>query len=128
MTKVGSFSVTETAYAKINLALLAAAMFAGCASAEEPQSVTSDDQACERVMSVLVENNTYRADQMANCEGGADENNPGYYVLRVNGFCRDRQGCGSVLLGWYAVDEKTGAVFEIDVAEWAVGPRIDKYN
>ncbi len=119
-------TLTKTTYAKINLALLAAAMFAGCAHAKAPHPVTSDDQACERVMSVLVENNTYRADQMANCDGGADENNPGYYVLRVNGFCRDPQGCGSVLLGWYAVDERTGAVFEMDVAEWAVGPRIDK--
>jgi hypothetical protein len=45
MTKVGRLSVTNTAYAKTKVALLAAAMFAGCASAEEPQPVTSDDQA-----------------------------------------------------------------------------------
>ncbi len=126
MTKVGRLSVTKTAYAKTNLALLAAAMFAGCASAEEPQTVTSDDQACDRVMFVLAQNNTYRAEQMASCDGGTDENNPGYYVLRVNGFCRDPQGCGSVLLGWYAVEAATGAVHDMDVGEWQIGQRIDR--
>jgi hypothetical protein len=119
-------TLTETAYAKLNLALLAVTLCAGCAPAEELQSVTSDDQACERIMSVLAENRTYRAEQMASCERGTDENNPGFYVLRVNAHCREPQGCGSVLLGWYAVDEKTGAVHDIDAAEWTIGKRIDR--
>jgi hypothetical protein len=76
-------------------------------------------------MSVLAANKTYRADQLAGCDGGRDENNPGYYVLRVNGVCRDPQGCGSVLMGWYAVGAATGAVYEWEVAEWQLGPRID---
>jgi hypothetical protein len=100
-------------------------LLGGCAHAKAPQAVASDDQACERVMSVLVANTTYRAEQLAGCDGGRDENNPGYYVLRVNGVCRDPQGCGSVLMGWYAVEATTGAVHDWDVAEWQLGPRID---
>lgn len=117
--------IIKTAYAKINLALVAAMSFGGCAAADVLDVVASDDQACERIMAVLAQNKTYRAEQMAGCDGGKDDNNPGYYLLRVNGYCRDPQGCGSVLLGWYAIDEKTGAVFEMDFAEWQIGQRID---
>jgi len=117
---------TETAYAKINLALLVAASLVGCAPVDAAKAVSSDDQACERVMSVLAANKTYRADRMAGCDGGKDDNKPGFYVLRVNAYCRDPQGCGSVLLGWYAVEASTGAVHDMDVAEWTVGPRIDR--
>lgn len=118
--------VTETAFAKINLALAAAIWLAACAPMEETTLVTSDDDACERVMAVLAANKTYRAEQMASCDGGKDDNNPGYYVLRVNGHCRDPQGCGSVLLGWYGVEASTGAVYDWDVGDWRRGPRIDR--
>ncbi|MBA4045619.1 MAG: hypothetical protein C0471_14540 [Erythrobacter sp.] len=121
-------SVTRTFHANIVVALLAVALSAGCAAVERPKPVTSDDQACERVMSVLAANKTYRADQMAGCDGGKDDNKPGFYVLRVNAHCREPQGCGSVLLGWYAVETSTGAVYDMDVAEWTVGPRIDRNN
>ncbi len=114
----------ETSYAKINLALLPAAFLAGCAPVDTPTPVASDDQACERVMAVLVANKTYRAEQLAGCDGGKDDDNPGYYVLRVNGYCRDSLGCGSVLLGWYAVEASTVAIHEWDVAKWRLGPRI----
>ena len=116
---------TQTAHAIIKLALLAAVTSAGCGHAEEPLPVTSDDQACERLMAVLVENNTYRAEQLAGCDGGRDDQNPNFYVLRVNGICGDTQGCGSVLMGWYAVEASTGAVHKWDVAEWQLGARID---
>jgi hypothetical protein len=116
----------ETAYAKINFALLVAASLVGCAPVDAPTAVSSDDQACERVMAVLAQNKTYRADQIASCDGGKDENNPGLYVLRVNAYCRDPQGCGSVLLGWYAVEASTGAVHDMNVADWQIGKRIDR--
>ena len=120
--------VTETAYAKINLALFGAAGLVSCAPVAAATAVSSDDQACERVMSILAANKTYRPEQMASCDGGEDDNNPGYYVLRVNAYCRDPQGCGSVLLGWYAVEAATGAVHDMDAAEWSVGQRIDRDN
>ncbi|QDH34743.1 hypothetical protein E2E27_10665 [Porphyrobacter sp. YT40] len=118
--------IGKVAYAKINLALAGAAVLASCAAAEAAGPVTSEDQACNRVMAVLAANKTYRAEQMASCDGGEDDNNPGYYVLRVNAYCRDPQGCGSVLLGWYAVEAATGAVHDMDAAEWSVGQRIDR--
>jgi hypothetical protein len=121
-------TITETAYAKINLALLVAALLVGCAPVDAPKAVLSGEKACERVMSVLAANKTYRAEQMAGCDGGKDDNKPGYYVLRVNGSCHEPEGCGSVLLGWYAVEEKTGAVHEIEVSEWQIGRRIDREN
>ena len=119
-------SVTRTFHTNIIVALLAVALSAGCAAMERPKPVTSDDQACERVMSTLATTKTYRAEQMAGCDGGKNDKNPGYYLLRVNAYCRDPQGCGSVLLGWYAVDEKTGAVHDLDVGEWQIGARIDR--
>ncbi len=121
-------SVTKTACAKIYLALTAVALACGCSAAQVTAPVVSDDQACERVMSILAANKSYRAEQMAGCDGGKDDTNPGYYLLRVNGYCRDPEGCGSVLLGWYAVDGATGAVHDMDVGEWQIGPRIDKNN
>lgn len=77
-------------------------------------------------MSVLAANKTYRAKQMAGCDGGASDEFPGFYILRVNGICRDPQGCGSVLMGWYAVEAATGAVYDMDVGEWRIGQRIDR--
>ncbi|WP_066533079.1 hypothetical protein [Erythrobacter sp. CCH5-A1] len=112
--------VNETAYAKINLALLAAAVLASCAVAEESGPITSDDQACERVMEVLVANQVYRAEQMQNCEISLEDRHPGYYVGRVNAYCHEPI-CGSVNLGWYAVEAKTGKVLKYDMAEQFLG-------
>jgi hypothetical protein len=113
-------TITGASHARITLALAAATWLAACSPVGEPTKVTSDEQACQRVMDVLVANQVYRAEQMASCEIGKDEVNPGFYFGRVNAYCRDPQGCGSVLLGWYAVEEKTGTVHEWDYEEWAV--------
>ena len=117
---------TTTGYAKINLALFAAAMFGGCAQSVAPLPIASADQACERTMAVLVANRSYPADQMVGCDGGTTDENAGHYVLRVNGVCNDPQGCGSVLMGWYAVEASTGVVYDWDVAELEIGKRIDR--
>ncbi len=118
-------SVTRIPYVNLVLAVLAATLSAICAAAERPKPVTSDDGACQRVIAVLAAYKIYRADQMASCDGGKDEEHPGFYILRINAHCREPQGCGSVLLGWYAINAKNGAVFEMDVAEWQIGSRID---
>jgi hypothetical protein len=47
----------------------------------------------------------------------------GFYVLALRGRCREPV-CGSTLIGWYAVHKRTGRVFEWDVAELRLGPRI----
>jgi len=126
MTKNGKLVLPTITYAKTIVALVAATALWVCAPAKAHQPVVSDDQACERVMAVLAANTTYRAEQMAGCDGGVSDEFPGYYVLRVNAHCRDPQGCGSVLLGWYAVEAASGAVHDWDVGEWRIGARIDR--
>ena len=47
----------------------------------------------------------------------------GFYIARLSGRCR-QEICGSTLIGWYAVQKRTGRVFEWDVGEWRVGAPI----
>ena len=116
----------ETAYAKINFALFAVAMLGGCTQTAVSSPITSDDEACARTMAVLAANGTYKSERMAGCWGGKTNESSRLYVLRVNGVCRDPQGCGSVLMGWYAVDAATGAVYDWDVNEEQPVHRIDR--
>ena len=41
---------------------------------------------------------------------------PGYYILALRGWCREPI-CGSTLIGWFAVQKRTGRVFNWDVGE-----------
>ena len=50
----------------------------------------------------------------------AGDSPPGYYVLALRGWCRE-EICGSVLIGWFAVEKRTGRVFAWDVGEWRLG-------
>lgn len=118
--------LTESSCAKTTFAFFAVALLGGCTQAAVPLSMASDDQACMRTMAVLAANGTYQPEQMAGCEGGKADESSRFNVLRVNGLCRDPQGCGSVLMGWYAVDSSTGAVYEWDVTEQKPGQRIDR--
>ena len=54
--------------------------------------------------------------QIAGCEVSDRANAQDFYVLRLNGLCRE-DVCGSVLLGWYGVERETGEVFDWDIAE-----------
>lgn len=47
----------------------------------------------------------------------------GIYVVALYGRCREPI-CGSILIGWYAVQKRTGHVFEWNVSEWRLGSRI----
>ena len=49
----------------------------------------------------------------------------GFYVLALRGWCREPI-CGSTLVGWFAVQKRTGRVFEWDVGEWRLGPLIGR--
>ncbi|HEY3917975.1 MAG TPA: hypothetical protein VGL83_09280 [Stellaceae bacterium] len=49
------------------------------------------------------------------------QHDPGYFVLRLNARpCRPNE-CASNLLGWYAVRESDGRVFEWDMANDQLG-------
>jgi len=58
---------------------------------------------------------------IADCETVRAGASPrGYYVLALRGSCREPI-CGSTLIGWFAVQKRTGRVFEWDVAESRLG-------
>ena len=50
----------------------------------------------------------------------------GFYILALRGRCRE-EICGSTLIGWYAVQKRTGRVFEWDVGEWRLGASITRH-
>jgi hypothetical protein len=49
----------------------------------------------------------------------------GFYILALRGRCRE-DICGSTLIGWYAVQKRTGRVFEWEVGEWRLGASIPR--
>ena len=85
----------------------------------------ADLVACNAVQTTLAAAKRYSEAEMAGCDGIVDNQNPdGFRVLRVNGYC-EQDVCGSVLLGWYALQLATGRVFEIsDLSELAIGSEV----
>ena len=58
---------------------------------------------------------------VASCDPVRAEDSPaGYHVLGLRAVC-NQDLCGSTLMGWFAVEKATGAVFEWDVAESRLG-------
>lgn len=53
----------------------------------------------------------------------AADSPPGVYILALRGRCREAV-CGSTLIGWYAVQKRTGRAFEWDVGESRLGASI----
>ena len=47
----------------------------------------------------------------------------GFYIVGLRGRCRE-EICGSTLIGWYAVQKRTGRVFAWDVGESRLGAPI----
>jgi hypothetical protein len=48
----------------------------------------------------------------------------GFYILALRGRCREPV-CGSTLIGWFAVQKRSGRVFEWDVAESGLGRPVE---
>ncbi|VVT05008.1 hypothetical protein ERY430_41175 [Erythrobacter sp. EC-HK427] len=67
-------------------------------------------------------NGTYRDEQIYGCELGPREGTD-LHTGRLNAHCRE-EICGSVLLGWYAVDLEAGRVYDWDYEEWQPGEEI----
>ena len=96
--------------------------------ATEPEELfdwAADERACEAIKTAVVARGDYEMSRIAGCDGIVDDDNPdGYRVVRMNGFCREEL-CGSVLMGWFALEEETGRVFEIDdVGNWTLGEEV----
>src|SRR5690349_2872225 len=65
-----------------------------------------------------------RLSRIPYCEALRATDSPrGFYLVRLSGRCRE-EICGSTLIGWYAVQKRTGRVFAWDVGEWWVGAPI----
>ena len=62
---------------------------------------------------------------IASCDmaGSHTEGGNKYQVLRHNGYC-EQDVCGSVLMGWFAVNTATGEVHAWDVGEQLLGTQI----
>jgi hypothetical protein len=59
---------------------------------------------------------------VAFCDDIPEDFSPdGYYVTGLRAYCHEPLGCGSTLMGWFAVRKSDGGVFEYDVAESTVG-------
>src|SRR5687768_3787327 len=92
--------------------LLTPAWFApallSCSGPPNERLVSSGNEVCELITAAVVARGEYRAPQVAGCDGGSEKPG-GYIVTRLNAHCREPV-CGSVLLGWYAVQQDTGHV------------------
>ena len=102
-------------------ALLAPALLS-CGGPAHERLASSDDGVCELITAAVVARGEYREPQVAGCDALSEEPG-GYLKTRLNGHCREPVS-GSVLLGWYAVQQDTGRVFEWNMAEDAIGREI----
>ena len=89
----------------------------GCTTTEP---VRSEQAACAVASARITELRHLPATHVASCEGGLQEDVPGHYVVSLHGHCRE-EICGSTLMGWFAVRQRDGAVFDFDVGNWKVG-------
>lgn len=85
--------------------------------------VSSERTACERVVESVVQAGRYTRNIINGCGHASDEDAPNYFVVRLNTHCRE-EICGSVLLGWFAVNKQSGRVFNWDVGEGQVAGEV----
>jgi hypothetical protein len=93
-----------------------------CGRPANDRLASSDEEVCELITAAVVAQGEYRKPQVAGCDA-LSEKPGGYLITRLNGHCREPV-CGSVLLGWYAVQQETGRIFEWNMGEDAVGREI----
>ena len=107
------------------LRLVARMMAVGAIFAFAPSAhaspVGSSEAAC-RVAKARVAARLHRPiSNIPSCETLRAADSPrGFYLLALRGRCREAS-CGSTLIGWYAVQKRTGRVFEWDVGESRLG-------
>lgn len=104
------------------LLVLATPVCANCATA---QRVGSASAACSLATAKVMAELHQPSSHVADCEALNPADVPrGYYVLTLRGHCREPEGCGSTLIGWYAVRKGTRQVFEWNVANWKLDRRV----
>ncbi|MBL0946571.1 hypothetical protein [Brevundimonas sp.] len=106
--------------------LLAGLAIAASGCARPPLDVaTSAEAACTVATARVTAARGLPLGHVASCDPvRAEDSPPGYHVLGLRAV-RNQDLCGSALMGWFAVEKATGAVFEWDVVEWRPGPEVD---
>lgn len=103
---------------KLSLAIFAL-LSANCA---KPHPVNSAQAACAVATSRVTALRHQPASHVAFCDDIPETSSPvGYYLTGLRAHCREERGCGSTLMGWFAIRKSDGKVFEYDVAESEVG-------
>jgi hypothetical protein len=93
-------------------------LLASCASTKR---VTSDEGACSMATARVTALRHVPSTSVAFCDHAQSTELPaGYYVLALHGHCQE-EVCGSTNMGWFAVKEATGEVFEWDTADMKLG-------
>lgn len=103
--------------------VIMAATLPGCTDLEMQQAQPSSADPCNDLIEAVIAAGSYRASQIAGCGEGQGEAARNLTILRLNAHCRE-EICGSVLLGWYAVETGTGRVWEWDIGEEEFGREI----
>lgn len=94
----------------------------GCTTA---QPVRSDQEACTITTARITELRHLPVTYVAYCDASKDPEVPGYYIVGLHAYCREEL-CGSTLMGWFAVRQTDGAVFDFVVGEERVGKPVSE--
>ena len=94
----------------------------GCA---KPEAVRRAEAACAVATARVTAERGLPVSHVAMCDHITKEDGrPGYHIMALRAHCREEM-CGSTIMGWFAVREATGEVFEVDVNDWEPGRRVD---
>ena len=107
----------------IMLLAFAALPLTGCSTS---QPMATETEACDLVKVSVSERSPEARSQIATCDHIAESDSPpGYYVMALHSN-RECDGICSTNMGWFAVQQSTGDVFDWDVAELKVGRRLGR--
>lgn len=96
---------------------------AGCTGTPRVAAATAE-AACTVATARVTAQRDLPTARVAMCDPVSEADSPdGYYVLGLRAHCGEEL-CGSTLMGWFAIERATGAVFEWDMAEGQVGAEV----
>jgi len=101
----------------------------GCADAEHSERQLTETEICEASKQAHAQSAGFNVSFIASCDmsGSHTEGDNEFQVLRHSGYCK-QDVCGSVLMGWFAVNTATGEVHDWDVGEQLLGAPISLSN
>jgi hypothetical protein len=121
-------TLSAAAFTHIATLLLAAGLVASSAPLDSAAPVRSPKVACERVKARVSAVKHFRRSIVAFCDPiGAADSPKHFYVLALHSN-RHCDGICSTNMGWFAVDKRTGRVFDWDVAEMKLGQPVKSHR